>query len=99
MSKDIMITHKVNNELLDIPLSYSVTMEEGIQVIACSINLSHFHAPAWLQLRKFQIRSMLVGKIYQQLFSDDMQVRNFDAVQFVDKAYQEIMKMEHYKTA
>lgn len=99
MSKDITISHRVNNEQLDIPLSYSVTMEEDIQVIACSVNLAHFHAPAWLQLRKFQIRSVLIGKTYQQLFSDDLQVRNFDAVQFVDKAYQEIMKMEHLKIA
>lgn len=97
MTKDIMITHKVNNEMLDIPLSYSVSVDENIHTIACSVSLGSFHAPAWLQLRKFQIRSVMVGKSYMQLFSDDMQVRNFDAVQFVDRAYREIMKVEHNK--
>ncbi len=97
MNKQITIAYSVNNEAVNIPLYYTVSVSDNVHTIACNVNLSAFHAPAWLQLRKFEIRSILIGKNYSQLFSDDQQARNFDSVLFVDKAYGEIMKMEHTK--
>ncbi len=97
MAKVITVSHEVDSQISKILLSYDIELDDNIQTISCTICSGSFHVPKWLQLRKFQLRSLISDNHYTPLFTDEPQVRTLRAISFIDKAYQEIMETEHFE--
>lgn len=99
MNKRITIAFDVNKQANQIELSYNMITDDNVQTVYCEI-AGHFKdIPAWLRLRKFELRSLVSGKGYTPLFTDDGQKRSIAAEQFIDKAYAEIMHKENFLLA
>lgn len=99
MAKEITIAYEVNGLEVSVLVTYHVEMAGDIQTISCTINTGSFHVPAWLQLRKFELKSILSDGCYMPLFTDNDNIKNINAILFIDKAYNEIMDKEKFVMA
>lgn len=99
MEKEITVLYKIGNREDTVLVSYSIGMESGIQTISCNIRQIGTNSLHWLQLRKFELRSMQSVDGFMPLFSDNSNIKNRDAVMFIDKTYQDIMAREKFKMA
>ena len=99
MNKEITVLYNIGNREDAVLVSYVISMEQNIQTIACAITQVNFSSLHWLQLRKFELRSLLSAEGYMPLFNDNANIKNRDAVLFIDKAYHEIMNREKFVMA
>lgn len=99
MAKEISINYEVNGTETAVPLNYIIEMIGAVQTIVCTVRTSGFHVPAWLQLRKFELKSVLSDGSYMPLFTDNSNIKNMDTALFIDKAYDEIMIKEKFAMA
>jgi hypothetical protein len=87
----------VNNQTTQVLIAYTIESLDDIQSIACTINPGSFNVPSWLQIRKFELKSIKSDEGYMPLFSDNGNIKNMDAVLFIDKTYDAIMQKEKFK--
>ncbi len=99
MEKEITVLYNTGSREDAVQVCYTIGMANGVQTISCSIRQINFHSLHWLQLRKFELRSILSAEGYMPLFSDNSNIKNRDAVLFIDKAYRDIMVKEKFKMA
>lgn len=101
MSKrnDIDISYQANDIETTVNLSYMITMEGNVQTITCTVNTSRLNVPVWLQLRKFELKSILEDGSYAPLFIDNDNIKNVNSTLFIDKAYNSIMAQEKFVMA
>jgi hypothetical protein len=92
MIKSIKIANN-NDGGKQIQLSYDIELNEDIQIIHCTVTTEIKEIPQWLHPRKFDLRSRYADGSYTPLFSDE-NIKNMQAVAFIDSAYAEIMKAE-----
>lgn len=98
MEKEITISYEVNNSEVAVLVSYKIELNDDIQTISCMVNPGSFNVPQWLQLRKFELKSILSGDgDYMPIFTDNENIKNINAVLFIDKAYNDIMRKEKFK--
>ena len=97
MQKTITILYKVNNLEYSVIISYKIEMNEQVQTITCIVNPGTFNFPPWLQLRKFELKSHFSSGVYVPLFTDNGNIKNMNAVLFIDKTYNDIMVQEKFK--
>jgi len=96
MINEILVDFNVNGEDVQVPVSYKIEMAADIQLITCTVCPGTFHMPTWLQMRKFEFKSMLGNDGYMPLFTDNQSIKNINASMFIDKTYQEIMQKEKF---
>ena len=100
MEKEITIQYEVNGNSVSVLVSYKIEANADIQTISCTVNPGSFNVPTWLQLRKFELKSILSDEgDYSPLFNDNENIKNINAVLFIDKAYNDIMAKEKFKMA
>ena len=99
MQKTITISYQVNSQEYSVVISYKIEMNEQVQTISCIVNPGTFNFPPWLQLRKFELKSHFSGGVYVPLFNDNSNIKNMNAVLFIDKTYNDIMAQEKFKMA
>jgi hypothetical protein len=99
MQKKITVLYSVNDLEYSVVISYTIEMSEQLQTISCIVNPGTFNFPPWLQLRKFELRSYFSAGQYTPLFSDNSNIKNMNAVLFIDKTYNDIMAQEKFKMA
>jgi hypothetical protein len=97
MEKEISVLYKIGSREDAVLVSYSIDMVSDIQTITCNIRKVSTNSLHWLQLRKFELRSMHSAEGYMPLFSDNSNIKNRDAVLFIDKTYRDIMAIEKFK--
>jgi len=76
-----------------IPIFYELSLGDDVLTLYCYIDL-HTPQPSWMQMRKFQVKSQLVGAGYETLYNPDNDIKNVDCALFIDKAYADIMHKE-----
>lgn len=99
MIKKLDITHIVNGQEVIVNVSYRIRMEDNVQTISCIVNPDSYNVPTWLQMRNFELKSMLCDGEYDPLFTDNDNIKNIEAVLFIDKAYKDIMEAEQFVMA
>lgn len=97
MEKEITVLYKINDLDEKVLVSYHIEMVSDVQVISCKIKQVTFNTLHWLQLRNFELKSAPSPQGYVPLFSDNGNIKNVDAVMFIDQAYAEIMAKEKFK--
>jgi len=98
MNDQIIIKHDADEQAYETVLSYSVTLEDNIQTIICKIVPKLSLTPIWMSIGEFTLRSMIIGKTYTPLYSDNNS-KNLNTASFIDKAYLAIMKKERLALA
>ena len=96
MGKTISIPYELSSGEASfvIDLSYNIDKTDDSQTISCVIDTLHKNIPTWLQLRKFEIKSLYSKGKYVPLFNENNNVRNLDVTLFIDKVYSDIMIRE-----
>lgn len=97
MRKEIDIQFSVNDIGETVPVSYTVEMNDDVQTINCMVNTGSFHVPTWLQIKRFELKSIYSDGCYAPLFTDNENIKNMHAALFIDKAYTDIMAKEKFK--
>jgi len=96
MTKEIKVEFSINNIQETITVTYTVEMDDDIQSIHCVVNKGNFHVPGWLQIKRFELKSVYSDGYYSPLFTDNENIKNINAALFIDKAYADIMKKEKF---
>ena len=99
MEKQITVLYKIGDREDAVQVCYSIATNQNIQTISCNIRQVNFGSLHWLQLRKFEMKSMQSSEGFMPLFTDNANIKNKEAVLFIDKAYNAIMSREHFKIA
>jgi hypothetical protein len=97
MKKEISINYSVSasEATCVVPLNYTVEKAGKLLTISCLVATVSPNVFPWLQLRKFEIKSVLEGGgRYSVLFNDDNNARTIDTALFIDNAYASIMAKE-----
>lgn len=95
--KEIEISYVVHKMDTTIRVQYVIEEEQNIQTINCNILTDVPSERYMLQLRHFELRSMRMDDgQYAPLFTDNEYIRNKNAIHFMKKAYEAIMKKEGY---
>lgn len=89
MTKNILVSYP-NAEDSPLKVKYKVSNSGKIKTINCVMSTDQT-IPNWLQLRKFDFRSLKEGKKYNLLFEEKKFEKNLDTVLFLDKVYEKIM--------
>lgn len=98
MEKEISVSYEVNNTIITVLVAYKIELNEDIQTISCTVNPVSFTVPQWLQLRKFELKSIRSNDgDYMPIFTDNDNIKNINAALFIDRAYNDIMKKEKFK--
>lgn len=89
MTKKVLVSYP---DLSDSPLKvkYKISNSGGIKTINCVMSTDQT-LPNWLQLRKFDFRSLKAEGAYNLLFEEKKFEKNLDTVLFLDRVYEEIM--------
>lgn len=96
MSSNISIDYGLagTDAAATIQLLYTVEINEGELSIGCLVEATKPHLLSWLQLRRFQIKSVFLDGAYFPLFNHENDVKTVDTALFIDVAYKAIMGKE-----
>ncbi|MBL7718667.1 MAG: hypothetical protein JNL72_07515 [Flavipsychrobacter sp.] len=92
MKKTISIPFLINGEPMQIALEYAITQQNDLHIISCFVNGKHDKHR--VQLHKFELRTQCEDGYYTALFDEDSFSRSPVTLDFMDKAYTEIMQRE-----
>lgn len=97
MQKNISVsyTHQSLHETYAIVVTYQIEQEGNISLISCSVSQEDpLPVPQWLQLKKFEVRTLFAAGVYIMLYNEKNHHSNLDTSLFIDKAYDDIMHEE-----
>jgi len=91
MNNKITISFTPDKIPVDVALTYNIDVADGMHTVHCSVCAPY---PQWLQLRKFNIASVIKKNGHELLFDAANADANLATSQFIDSAYDHIMKAE-----
>lgn len=96
MKQSINVPFTINNKEVEVSLFYSIALEGATHTINCKVDVDNFdaHLWHWLEIRSFQLQSMILKDGYAQLYAENDNIKSSDTILFIECAYNHIMKQE-----
>lgn len=91
MNNRIIVSFMPDTTSVDIELTYNIDIADGMHTVHCSVCAPF---PNWLQLRKFDVTSVIKKNQYELLFSAANNEANLATSLFIDSVYDNIMRAE-----
>lgn len=96
MKKSINIPFTLNDKEVEVAIFYNTELDGETHIISCKVDVDNFdaHLWHWLEVRTFELRSMLLDDSYTQLYTENDNVKSSDTILFIECAYKHIMAQE-----
>lgn len=96
MIRNVLVPCAISDKEVTLPIAYIIETVNGLLVITCSL-ANNAQIPTWLQVRKFELRSIVEDSGYTPLYTYQENVKNMETLVFIEKTYELVMAKEKFK--